>query len=303
MTVLAGNEGKGSLYDGRAQGRDRGAGWLARPLLLLASLLAAHWLNLFLHWTLIRGELAAKPAFRSPEYTFIGFAPLHGREIAAARRLPNAAPAGRVYAYFDFLHPAVFLVWNNAGSGEFFDLGPVLVSLPAGASRVSFRAGGVLRIEHGGKEARRSFGGSIAGSFLAGKPANGLNGSFVVKSWERSPSLSIPYWIYFALALALVASMAFRARGWMATALFYCSGMFFFFDFERLFFSQPLGWLLRAWHLEPAAPWTRGLAAAAVLLLTMLACRGLLRWRCSQPPAYGGWVVLFFILLPPCLFF
>lgn len=303
MTVLAGNEGKGSLYEGRAQGRGRGVGWLARALLLLASLLAAHFLNLLLHWALIRGELAAKPVFRSPEYTFIGFAPLHGREIAAARRLPNAAPAGRIYAYFDFLHPAVFLVWNNAGAGEFFDLGPVLVSLPAGASRVSFLPGGVLRIEHNGKEARRSFGGSIAGSFLAGKREDGLNGSFIVKSWERSPSLRIPYWIYFALPLALVAGMAARTRGWMATALFYCPGMFFFFDFERLFFSQPLGWLLRAVPVEPAAPWTRGLAAAVVLLLTALACRGLLRWRRAQPPAHGGWLVLFFILLPPFLFF
>lgn len=278
-------------------------GWIGRALPLLAALLAAHFLNLQLQWTLIRNELAAKPSFRSPEYTFVGFAPLHGREIAAIPRLPNAAPAGRVFACFDFFHPAVFRVWNNAGAEEFFDLGPVLVSLPAGASRVSFLPGSVLRIEQGGRATLRNFGGSIVGSWLARRGGGGPAGSFIVKAAERSPSLRIPYRIYFFLPLALVAAAAAASGAWVLAALFYYSGMFFFFDFERLFAVVPLGWLFRVLGSELGAPWLRPLAAAAAALLTLAALYGLLRWRRTQAPPCAPWVALFFILLPPFLFF
>lgn len=302
MTPMAGNGGKASLYDGKPARAGRAGGWIGRALLLLAALLAAHFLNLLLQWTLIRGELAAKPLFRSPEYTFIGFAPLHGREIAAIPRLPNAAPAGRVFACFDFLHPAVFRVWNNAGPGEFFDLGPVLVSLPAGASRVSFLPGSVLRIEQEGRVTARNFGASIVGSWLA-RRGGGPAGSFIVKAAERSPSLRIPYLVYFFLPLALVAAAAAVSGTWALAALFYYAGMFFFFDFERLFAVVPLGWLFRGLGMELGAPWLRPLAAAVAALLTLAAFYGLLRWRRAQAPPCAPWLALFFILLPPCLFF
>lgn len=138
MAAALESQEKRSLYQGEKRPPCRGPNWLLRPLLLLACLAVVHFLNLFMQWTLISRELTRKPSFQSPEYTFLGFSPLHRKEIAAIGRLPNSAPAGRIFAYFDLLHPAVFMAWNNAGVEEFFDLGAVLVALPGGASRIVF---------------------------------------------------------------------------------------------------------------------------------------------------------------------
>lgn len=305
------NPEKGSVYQGN---REKAGPKLALHLpLLLAALITAHFLNLFLQWSVIRRELAQKPSFRSPEYTFIGFAPFHSGEIKAAQRLPNAAPAGRVFAFFDLLHPAVFMVWNNGEAEDFFDLGPLLVAVPAGASRVTFFPGAVFLLRQGERSVARNFGGSILGRFWTrslnekgigpGMNNNKPPGSFVVKPAEGSVSQRIPYLIYFYLPLALIAvAIALRGAG-MAAAFFYYAGMFFLFDFEKLLVSVPLAWLFNALGVELPDPWIKVLGVAMTLLFLAAAVFGLWRWRNREMCRRDKWIVCFFILLPFFLFF
>lgn len=303
------NQGKSSLYPGKKRPFFRGGRWGWRLLLLLTGLAVVHFLNLFMHWTLISRELAGKPSFQSPEYTFMGFSPLHRQEIAAIGRLPNSAPAGRVFAFFDLLHPVVFMVWNNAGAGEFFDLGPVLVALPAGASRIAFFPGSIFVLSQGGRSSAKNFAGSIAGGIRAralnkdGAGGRDLTASFVTKAAERSPSLRIPYLVYFYLPLVLIIIAVATSGAGMAAAFFYFAGMFFLFDFEKLFVAVPLAWLFRVLGIELPAPWIKALGAALALLFLAAAVYGLLRWNDKEIPPSGRWIVWFFILLPLALFF
>ena len=280
-------------------------------LLLLLSLLAAHFLNLFLNWTVVRKELEQKPFFHTPEYTFLGFSLFNGEKIAAAGRLPNAAPTGRVFAYFDLVHPAVFMVWNNGREEDFFDLGPLLVSVPAGASRVSFFPASVFLLRQGEKAVVRNYGGSILGGAWArtinekgaGSGKGLLPGSFVLKPLQESPSPRIPYLVYFYLPLALISVAIATSGAGMAAAFFYYAGMFFLFDFEKLFVAVPLAWLFKTLGVELPDSWVKVLAVALALLFLAAAVYGLLRWKNREMPPRGKWIVWFFILLPLFLFF
>ncbi|HSQ34359.1 MAG TPA: hypothetical protein VLQ89_00055 [Candidatus Binatia bacterium] len=273
--------------------------------------MTVHFLNLYFQWSVIRSDLAQKPAFQSPEYTFIGFSPFHKEEIEAARRLPNAAPTGRIFAYFDLLHPAVFMVWNNGGAGDFFDLGPVLAAFPAGASQAALSPGSVFRLRQGQQTMARNFGGSIVGSVWArhvnaknASRGNGrLSGSFIVKPASAAPSIKLPHLVYFYLPLAVIVILILYMGTAMAAAFFYYAGMFFFFDFQNFFVTVPLAWLLDALGVDLPDPWGKVLAAALALSFLAAAVFGLWRWKDREMPPNGKWLVWFFILLPFFLFF
>jgi len=310
--VKTDNPGQGFIYQGKDEKRPgRGLRW--RLPLLLAALLAAHFLNLFMNWTVIRRELMQKPAYHTPEYTFLGFAPLNEEKIAAAQRLPNAAPSGRVFVTFDLLHQAVFMLWNNGGDGDFFDLGPFLAAVPAGTSRVSLFPGAVFLLQHGERAVARNYGGSIFGGVWAkwlginnngGKSAErGMPGSFIAKQEPAAASLRVPYLVYFYLPLAIIVILMVTYGTAMAASFFYFAGMFFLFDFQKLFVTVPLSRLFVFFKIEPADSWTRVLAVALALLFLAAAAHGLWRWKNSEMPAGGKWIVWFFILLPLFLFF
>jgi hypothetical protein len=89
----------------------------------------------------------------------------------------------------------------------------------------------------------------------------------------------------------------------MAAAFIYYAGMFFLFDFQKLFVTVPLAPLFDALGVELAAPWIKMLAVALALLFLAAAIFGLLRWKNSEMPPNGKWIVWFFILLPFFLFF
>ncbi len=304
---------KSTLYQGEKKPPFRGGKGFFRPLLVLGCLLVAHFLNVFLQWTVISRDLAGKPSFDSPEYTLLGFSPLHDEEIAAARRLPNAAPTGRVFAFFDFFRPAEFMIWNNGNDGDFFDLGPVMVAVPAGASRVAFSPGAVFLLRHGEKTVARNYGESILGGvwarFLNEKYADqgawgGRHpGSFIVKPAPGSPSLRIPYLVYFYLPLALIIVSIATCGAGMAAAFFYYAGMFFLFDFEKLFVTVPLAWVFNALGVELPDPWIKVLAATMALLFVAAAVYGLWCWKEREMSRRDKWIVCFFILLPFSLFF
>jgi hypothetical protein len=304
-------ERRSSVYQGKERRPRHLWGWILGPMLVLGGLLLVHCLNLLLQWSLIRRELERKPSFGSPEYTFIGFAPLHRKELAAARLLPNAAPAGRIFASFDLLHPAAFLTWNNGLAEDFFDLGPVMVALPKGASQVTFSPGAVFWLRHGEAAVARNVGGSIVGAFWAralnrkwqraGKGT--LAGSFVLKPAGESSSQRIPYLIYFYLPLAIIVILISTYGSGMAVAFFFYAGMFFLFDFERLFVAVPLGWLFHALGVELPEAWIRISAVSLAVLFLAAAVYGLIRWKNGEMPPSGTWLVLLFVLMPLALFF
>lgn len=313
MAVKVDTREKGTVFQGQDKQPPGGAGRMLCLLLVLAGLLVVHFLNVCLQWSIIRGELLQKPAFHNPEYAFLGFAALHKQEIEAARRQPNARPPGRIFAYFDLLHPAVFMAWNNGRTEDFFDLGPILVALPVGASRIGFLPGSILVMSRNEGVTARNFGGSLAGNVLAqflnrtnkgaAKVRKSLPGSYVGKSASGSPSQRIPYLVYFYLPLVLIAILLSFFGAGMATAFFYYTGMFFFFDFEKLFVTVPFAWLFRALNIELPDPWGLVLAAVVAFFFLLAGIYGLVRWDKREMPPSGKWLALFFVLLPLALFF
>ncbi|MBN2344823.1 MAG: hypothetical protein JXO51_00425 [Candidatus Aminicenantes bacterium] len=282
------------------------------PFLLLLALLFVHGMNTILQWTVIRQDLSERPAYRTPDYTFLGFAPFQPQKIADAQRLPNASPAGRIFAFFDWLHPAVFLIWNNGREEDFFDLGPVVVSVPPGFSRVAFFPGSVFSLRSGSRTVFRHFGGAIVGrawhGVLAGgtsPPARGPSrtlGSFVVKHWERSTSLHLPYLLYFLLPLALIAAALASWGAAAAAAFLYYVEMFFLFDYGKLFVTVPFGWLFRILGLELSEFWIKAAAIFLVTLFLLGAVFGLWHWKRREASPWMKRFVLFLLLLPAALF-
>jgi hypothetical protein len=314
MAVKVDTQEKSSLYNGGKKRPLRHGGLILHLLLVLACLLAVHFLNLFLQWSVISHELAQKPSYNSPEYSFIGFSPFHKQEIEAVYRLPNAAPTGRVFAFFDLLHFAVFMVWNNGSTGEFFDLGPVLAALPAGVSRVTFFPASVFLLSQEGETVSKNYGGSILGhawgAFLDKKTTAGrkgvepMPGSFIAKQPEESRYLKIPYLAYFYLPLVAIILLVATSGIAMSAAFFYYAGMFFLFDYQKLFVSIPFAWAFKALDIELPAPRILAVLAASIAVF-FLGCSvfGLFRWKNREMPPSSKWIVLFFVLLPFFLFF
>jgi hypothetical protein len=310
--VKKSSQERSSIFQGKRERPIRGS-W--PPLLLLClSLLAAHFLNVILQWTCIRSELAGKPSYHTPDYSFLGFSMFSGQKIAGAQRLPNASPGGRIFAYFDFLHPAVFMVWNNGEEEDFFDLGPLLVAVPPGSSHVTFFPGSVLVLRHGGSALARNYGGSILGGVwsrsLNEKSAALIKGnrkppgSFVVKPVQGSLSQTVPYLVYFFLPLVVIVILIIISGSPMAAAFFYYAGMFFLFDHQKLFVTAPFAWVFKVLGVElPDPRLATAIAAFIALVFLGFSVFGLWRWKNREMSCRDKWVVLFFVFLPFFLFF
>lgn len=301
----------GSLYQGKKPLKTWFPGAFI-PLLLILFLFI-HFLNLFLQWTVIKKELADGPAFQTPEYTFIGFSPFNQKKIAAVQFLRNAAPSGRIFAFFDCLHPAIFMVWNNKQREDFVDLGPVVMAVPPGSSRVSFFPGSVFLLQQGRKIAVKYFGDAIVGrvwhDFLVKKIRKGngdrapLPGSFVVKAPQASRYLKIPYLLYFFLPLVLIAAAVIRFGPVMLAAFLYYVEMFFLFDYQNLFVNVPFGWIFKLVNFEISEALTRFFAAGLAIVFVAGAVLGFWHWQKQQVSAWQKRILLFFVLLPFFLFF
>jgi len=302
---------KGSLYQEKKPRPARFPG--AFIILLLILLLLIHFLNLFLQWTVIKKELAAGPAFQTPEYTFIGFSPFNQKKIAAVQLLRNSAPSGRIFAFFNCLHSAIFMIWNNKQKEDFIDLGPVVMAVPPGASRVTFFPGSVFLLRQGRKTAVKYFGDAIVGQawhgFLAkkirerGGNAAPLTGSFVVKAPEASRYLKTPYLIYFFLPLLLIAATIIRFGPVMLAGCIYYVEMFFLFDYQNLFVNVPFGWIFKLVNFENSEAATRFFAAALAIVFLAATILGFWHWQKRQVSPWQKRIILFFILLPFFLFF
>ncbi|HUU04731.1 MAG TPA: hypothetical protein VMZ49_02520 [Patescibacteria group bacterium] len=305
------NPEKGSLYQEKKPRPFRFSGSFVA--LLLIGLLLIHFLNLFLQWTVIRKELAHGPAFQTPEYTFIGFSLFNQKKIAAVQLLRNAAPSGRIFAFFDLLHPAIFMIWNNNQKEYFVDLGPVVMAVPPGSSRVSLFPGSVFLLQQGRKTVVKYFGDAIVGQawhgFLAkkisgrGGNAAPLTGSFVVKAPETSRYLKIPYLIYFFLPLLLLGAALIHFGPVMLAGCVYYVEMFFLFDYQNLFVNVPFGWLFKLINFENSEASTRFFAAGLAIVFLAGTILGFWHWQKREVSAWQKRILLFFVLLPLVLYF
>lgn len=282
-------------------------------LAILALLLVVHFLNIFMHWTVVRLELAQAPVFNSPEYSFFGFSLLNQDKISTVHYFKNSSKPARVFVYFDLLHPAVFAVWNKEDMA-FIDLGPILLSLPAGFTRVSLFPGPGFFIEHENKISLKSHSASYGGAwwyrFLAGRLRTSKtnlgelrNVSFVVKELEISRYLKIPYLLYFYLPLVLIIFFAVRHGAVFLTAFFYFVEMFFLFDFRGMFVTVPFDWFFKLVHWEISVGQVELAATALGAFFFLCAVFGLWHWKKNKLTWLDKGIILFFILLPFFLFF
>jgi hypothetical protein len=218
-----------------------------------------------------------------------------------------------VFAFYDWFHPSVFLVWNNGRREEFFDLGPLLAAVPVGASRVSLLPAGIFLLRQGETTVVKNYGGSILGSVWArylhtqngagGKGGGSMSGSFVAKQEEGANRLKLPYLVYFYLPLLLILILVAISGMGLAAAFFYYVEMFFLFDFQKMFVTIPLAWLFNALGVELPETWGKVLAVSMALLFLAASMYGLWRWKNAEISSSRKWVLLFFILLPLFLFF
>jgi predicted nucleic acid-binding Zn ribbon protein len=300
-----------SFYERRRQRRTRST--IFSILLLVAILLALHFLNLFLQWTVTRLELARGPVFMSPEYTFLGFSLFNRKEIAAVGYFKNSSKPTRVFGFFDFYHPAIFAIWNK-NNLAFIDLGPIVVAVPTGFSRIAFYSTSVFLLEHENKAALKYFGASLGGSlwyrFLAKKfnasrsvLQKPLAVSFVVKEVERSRYLKIPFLIYFYLPLLIIVLVAIRYGPVMLMAMFYYAEIFFLFDYREMFVTIPFDPFFKLFNLEISLGQVELVAAVMAVIFVLCAAFGLWHWKKNSMSGREKGIILFFILLPFFLFF
>jgi len=282
-------------------------------LALIALLLVIHFLNLFLQWTVVRLELARAPVFMSPEYTMLGFSVFNRDEIAAVGYFRNSSQPTRVFGYFDFFHPAIFSVWNK-NEQAFVDLGPVVVALPAGFSRITFFPAALFSLEHEKGTLLKNFNGSPGGALWQGILARILTAagpvsrkplpiSFVVKEFEKSRYLKIPYLIYFYLPLLIIILSGIAYGPVAFAALFYYAEIFFLFDFRKTLVTVPFDWLFNLLKWEPGVGIVELVGAVVAVLFVLGAAYGLWHLKKESQPVRGKRIILFCILLPLFLFF
>jgi hypothetical protein len=299
-----------SLYERRKPPRLKPA--LTFLFLLVVFLLVVHAFNLFLNWTVIRLELANSPVFKSPDYSFFGFSLFNQKEIATIPYFENSSRPTRVFGFFDFVHTAIFAIWNK-NDLTFIDLGPVIVTVPAGFSRVSFLPGSVFLLEQGKKTTSKYFGDTIIGrawrGFLDKRILNRKSaetqttGSFVVKSLEDSRYLKIPYLIYFFLPLlVIVAAVILYGPGMLSACLYYVE-MFFLFDYQNFFVKVPFGWVFKLLDIEISEASAKLIAAALTIAFVACALLGFWHWKKRNISTRQNFFLLLFALLPLVLFF
>ncbi|TFG80764.1 MAG: hypothetical protein E4H23_01325 [Chrysiogenales bacterium] len=204
------------------------------------------------------------------------------------------------------------MIWNNKQKEDFVDLGPVVVAVPPGASRVSFFPGSVFLLQQGQRIAVKYFGDAIVGQpwhgFLAKKirdpEANAmpLPGSFVVKALESSRYLKTPYLIYFFLPLLLIAVAVIRFGPVMLAGCIYYVEMFFLFDYQKLFVNVPFGWLFKLMHFENSEASIRFFAAALAIVFLAGTVLGFWHWQKRQVSIWQKRILLFIVLLPLVLY-
>ncbi|MCP5047717.1 MAG: hypothetical protein GY940_11135, partial [bacterium] len=273
-------------------------------LLLALLLILLRFLNLSLWWFTGKLELTHNPSIKEVNYTFLNFS----NHTAAQKKLqsltenPGAQPIIAV-VYFNFLHPAVFLVQNNNSRLSPIDLGRLIVPVEPGLSTLTISLSDTVEKKSGTGNGQVTNSGYFSSSLLT--KLTGRDGqsakkeiSFIMKSPETSSYLKIPFFIYFFLPLAAILVLSsFYSRAAL-TAFFYFPLLFFLFDFRELFFRVPFHWIVYGLKSDFFNSLEVVVAVVVLLILLSLGFVGLLNWNKKRDRFWETFIVLFFILLP-----
>lgn len=276
-------------------------------------------LNPLLWWFTTKQELSSNSVVKNVAYTFIDFSSQEDAEQKMTDTLlktdadrhststRGVAAKIQVVAYFNFMHPAGFVVHNPNDAGVTpVDLGRVIVMADAGRSYYLFSLDGTVSKVQGNMQSGPSATARIERPPLLmmlapSKKKSGV--SFTFKDPEKSFSLKLPYLLYFLLPLLLIllfASMYSRA---MYTAFFYFPLLFLLFDFRLYFFRVPFYWLTSGMSdslintLESTVP--------PILAILMLAAGiyGMMQWKTRRDNFKEAMLVFLLLLLPIILRF
>lgn len=273
----------------------------ALALCVVLLLLIARFLNLGLWWLVTRAELSTKPAIPEAQYSFLNFSGSTGaqKKMSEIRTRPpgNAAiKLIQVAAYFNFVHPAVFLVHNYGNKPGMVDLGQVIVIVPPGTSSYSVSLAGRINHEQG-----RGFADFDHGLLLKllglSKPGQG-NISVTIKSPEKTVAIFIPYLVYLLVPLIALLVLVNLFSTAVFSAFFYFPLMFLLFDYQILFCRVPLSWLIGVSEKHGFSSPETWISLLLAGLFTAIGVLGLSRWKRRRDVFKESLIFWFFLLLP-----
>ena len=284
-------------------------------------LLAIRFLNLILWWNVTRLELThdhdplAKA--RVGDYRFQG---LSGYE-AARKKMMDAVALQRVrevtvISYFDFLHPAIFLI-HSRSSNPYVNLGRMSVYPDKGYTALYFHLSEILETRrketgtHAAYFGRSLFpvlyetlAGTISGSRIGERTSSKGQGiSFILEPLEETAYLKIPYYLYFYLSLLAILILSAHYGSTFYISFFYYLGLFLLFDFKKALFTIPFQWLINLLGVNISQTLAAVISAGIVTLFVIGGFIGIFSSRQRDPVDYnltvwGKGLIFFFLLLP-----
>ena len=304
-----------NMYD---EAKVRKSGWrypssraLLRFGIVLAILVAVRFLNLSLLWTVSRLELEKGSSMGSGEYVFLGVA---GRTDAASLQLaartirPGADTV--VIGYYDFFHPARFLI-RARQSQSFVDIGPAMLAVGPGVSAVTCYASEMIKIGMEGTTRAAYLGESPLAPFfhrmarrLANSSRSATPVSFLLKPPEKSPYPADSPAPLFLPSRRPDSPVGRLFRSGDVYRFFLLSGVLRSFSREKRRWSRShFSGCFRAWASNPPDPWLWAITILLLALSALLATSGLGRWKKIERGSREKWFILFFLLLPFALRF
>lgn len=291
-------------------------------LLILLMLVAARFINLTVWWNMIKLEIKNNPTTTVSNYNFLGFT-----EYDVARERLNGLANQKIreitiVSYFDFVHPAVFLI-HSRSRNPLVNMG-ILNLLPGkGFSDCLFFTSEIIQVRANQDDktdnqavyygsslfpglywhlARRISGAGVGDQ--AGSSSQPI--SFLLNSIEKADYLKIPYYIYFYFPLLLMLILISFYGKAFCISFFYYLGLFLLFDFRKVLFTVPFSWLIDLFgmNISPAAA-----AIFAVVLTGIFTACGLSglfyyikerkeKFGIIQLTTWGIGLIFFFLLLP-----
>lgn len=277
--------------------------------LLVILLVVFRFINLTLWWFMGKLELTSlvyQPAkmlmlTENVNYSFLDFSNYKKAE-KKCREFAQQHPGDKtihVAAYFNLLHPGVFLIQNNNGN-SFVDLGRIIVTAAPGLSTFTLYVSDFIEKHRNHKKTKKHLGTSLLlSSLLPLKTQDtGNRITFILKPPEKLKYLNIPYLLYFYLPLVLILIFSHMYSRAVFLSFFYYLFLFLLFDFRAVLFTVPFNWVMESFDLVPSGLIETWGAMVVTLLFTLLGIIGIFSWKNRRNIYKERLIVLFFLLLP-----
>ena len=260
--------------------------------------------NLGLLWHLHSQEIRNRPGIELENYVFVGFSSRKSAEERLSRYSDTGGRPFAVASYFDFIHPAVYLI-SNTGGAVFADLGRLSIFVRPGETRVAFHPEDV--VERTWKETTQAFYfgeaplsplfKSFARVMIARSKA-GPEISYVIEPLEKMKHLRWSYLIYFYIPLIIIIWLStVYGRGFWVAFLYYL-GLFLFFDFKQALATVPFIWFLSFINVELSSGAALVISLMVLCVSIGLAFSGFVHWGKLEKGSWAKPLAVLFILLP-----